>query len=97
MMGENYEASRRIEMVKKFKESGLTQTAFATQEGIAGGTLSRWLREKKPEQKFVKIATPEAKVRPSEIRIEVGGFRIYADENTSEALLKRVLREVKLV
>ena len=93
-MGKQYSMYQREEILANFAESGLTQAAFAKREGISVSALVRWKQDADGKPKFIKIELPK-ELKTGAIRIEVGEFRIFAEENTNEALLFQILRGVK--
>ena len=93
-MGKQYSVHQRQEILSSLAASGLTQAAFAKREGMSVSALGRWKQDAGGEPKFVKIEPPK-ELKTGSIRIEVGNFRIFAEENFNEALLLQILRGVK--
>ena len=69
---------QRAEMVATFKQSGLSQRAFAELEGISLSRLQSWLYPKSSRAKsaarprFVRVTTPVATPITGEVQLRIG-------------------------
>ncbi len=69
---------QRAEMVATFKQSGLSQRAFAELEGINLWRLQSWLYPKSrrvkvaPRPRFIRVQTPTVTPTTGEIQLRIG-------------------------
>ena len=75
-------AARRAELVAAWRQSGVTQAAFARQEGIRYTTLCSWVQQEpkadgrpartEPVVRFAEVALPPSAARGLEVRLVDG-------------------------
>jgi hypothetical protein len=78
MKTERTTPEQRAEMVATFRQSGLSQRAFAELEGINLSRLQSWLYAKSsrvksaPQPRFVRVTTPAMTPMGGEIQLRIG-------------------------
>ena len=70
-------AAEREALVRAYRESGLTQKAFAKKEGVKYPTFVSWVQEQrrrsaKPKVGFTELTVPRAAVTPLEVQLADG-------------------------
>jgi transposase-like protein len=83
-MRRRYSAEEKTKWVEGWKASGQTRGAYAQEQGLKPGTLSKWTRESRAG--FVEVKRkPEANFLPDkEIVVEKGDVRILLPQDISE-------------
>jgi len=88
--------SEKAEIVRTFKKSGISLSAFGREVGIKGGLIGRWLqREESKGRRAVIPVRVTRSVAPSEdetVEIVVrGGRRLRVGLGFDEELLRRLI------
>ena len=84
-------------LLKKYRESGLTQREWCEQEGINLSALRYWVKRASREKQKCALVPIEVR-RPEKLcslKLEVSGIRIQVEEGSDPVLLAKVLRELR--
>ena len=89
-------AAERETLVRAYEESGLTQKAFAKQEGVKYTTFVSWVQEcrrRRPEPKigFSELTVPRAVAAPLEVQL-IDGTMIRGSNVEDVARLLQLIR-----
>ena len=81
------------ELLERYRVSGMTQTAYCQQVGIALSTLGRYLRQRSGRQRLVRVNLGAAmEPRPSFVLVLNNGRRIESGWQFDDADLARLIR-----
>ena len=81
------------ELLERYRVSGMTQTAYCQQVGIALSTLGRYLRQRSGRQRLVRVKLGAAmEPRPSFVLVLNNGRRIESGWQFHDADLARLIR-----
>jgi transposase-like protein len=91
--------------VKRYRESGLSISKFAAQQGISDGTLGRWIQKLSKRNHstlpsataLVPVTRTSSSARATSIILEVGPARLHLSPGFDRALLTEVLRTISTV
>ena len=84
-------------ILAQFQKSGLTQRAFAKQEGVSLSTLTYWIRRDRLEQEIkgttslVEVTSPPSPSSGSFV-LDLDGFRLEIPRDVSVEELRRRFR-----
>ena len=84
-------------LLKKYRESGLTQRDWCEQEGINLSALRYWVKRERWEKQKCALVPIEVR-RPEKfgiLKIEVSGIRIQVEGGSDPVLLAKVLKELR--
>ena len=86
------------EVVEQYRTSGMTQTEYCRQQGLALSTLGRYLRRQQKSQHLVRVKL-EKPVEPDRgfVLVLSNGRRIESGWSFSESELVRLIRVVEAV
>lgn len=91
-----------VQQVEKWKESGLSKSAFCRKEGINRGTFATWYRRykerfEKPNDGFVRIHSSNAeketgtRQNSAPIEISAGGITVRLPKDAERQLIEEVI------
>jgi transposase-like protein len=93
--------ARRAELVRAYRASGLTQAAFARQEGVKYPTFAHWVQQseraggRRPPVQFTELRLPAAPRPSAAVELEVrlpDGTLVRGTKAAELAALVRALR-----